>query len=176
MRDTHRRDLHAEITAKIIAVVHANPGHPQMPWRRSGKPLWMPENALTKNRYNGINVIALWAAADMRGLTSPIWATYRQFAEMGAQVRKGSKAELVVFYKNYDVEPDASDENDDGKRRVARASYVFNVADVECYVTPDPPQRLGPVGPSGSAGCGSAPRRTGRTRPPPPPSPPPARR
>lgn len=145
MRDTQRRDLHAEITAKIIAVVHANPGHPQMPWRRSGKPLWMPENALTKNRYNGINVIALWAAADMRGLTSPIWATYRQFAEMGAQVRKGSKAELVVFYKNYDVEPDASDENDDGKRRVARASYVFNVADVEGYVPPDPPQRLGPV-------------------------------
>lgn len=59
MRDTQRRDLHAEITAKIIAAITTNPGNPQMPWRRSGKPLWMPENALTKNRYAGINVCRL---------------------------------------------------------------------------------------------------------------------
>jgi antirestriction protein ArdC len=147
MRDTHhvtpRRDLHAGITAKIIAAIEKDPGQPQMPWRRSGKPLWMPENALTANRYNGINVIALWAAAEMRGFTSPVWATYRQFSEIGAQVRRGAKAEMVVFYKDYDVEP--TGEDDDGKRRVARASYVFNVADVEGYVPPDPPPRLGPI-------------------------------
>lgn len=146
MRDTQRRDLRAEITAKIIAAINANPGNPQMPWRRSGKPLWMPENALTKNRYAGINVCALWAAAELRGFTSPVWATYKQHQAMDAQVRKGAKAELVVFYKDYDVEPDASDENDDGKRRVARASYVFNAAVVEGYVPPDPPEPLGPSG------------------------------
>lgn len=145
MRDTQRRDLHAEITAKIIAAITTNPGNPQMPWRRSGKPLWMPENALTKNRYAGINVCALWAAAELRGFTSPVWATYKQYQAMDAQVRKGAKAELVVFYKDYDVEPDQSNENDDGKRRVARASYVFNAADVEGYVPPDPPERLGPI-------------------------------
>lgn len=143
MRDTPRRDLHALITAKIIAAINAEPGQPQMPWRRSGKPLWLPENALTRNRYNGVNVIALWAAAELRGFTVPIWATYKQYQAIGAQVRQGSKAELVVFYKDYD--PDASDENDDGKRRVARASYVFNVADVDGYLLPDPPQRLGPI-------------------------------
>ena len=145
MREPQRRDIHAEITAKIIQAVHANPGQPQMPWRRSGKPLWMPENALTKNRYNGINVIALWAAAEMRGFTSPVWATYKQYQAMDAQVRKGAKAEMVVFYKDYDVEPDPSNEDDNGKRRVARASYVFNAADVEGYVPPEPPQRLGPI-------------------------------
>jgi len=145
MRDTQRRDLHADITAKIIASINTNPGNPQMPWRRSGKPLWMPENALTKNRYSGINVIALWVAAEARGFTSPVWATYKQYQAMDAQVRKGAKAELVVFYKDYDVEPDPSNENDDGKRRVARASYVFNAADVEGYVPPDAPQRLGPI-------------------------------
>ena len=145
MREPQRRDIHAEITAKIIQSVDANPGQPQMPWRRSGKPLWMPENALTKNRYNGINVIALWAAAEMRGFTSPAWATYKQYQAMDAQVRKGAKAEMVVFYKDYDVEPDPSNEDDNGKRRVARASYVFNAADVEGYVPPEPPQRLGPI-------------------------------
>lgn len=145
MRETQRRDLHAEITAKIIAAINADPGKPQMPWRRSGKPLWMPENALTKNRYNGINVVALWVAAEVRGFTSPIWATYRQYSELGAQVRKGAKAELVVFYKDYDVAPDPTNEQDDGKRRVARASYVFNAAEVEGFVPPDPPARLGPI-------------------------------
>lgn len=145
MRDTPRRDLHADITAKIIAAVHADPGHPQMPWRRSGKPLWMPENALTKNRYQGINVCSLWAASEVRGLTSPVFATYKQWQELGAQVRKGAKAELVVFYKDYDVEPDPSNDSDDGKRRVARASYVFNAADVEGYEPPVPPARLGPI-------------------------------
>ena len=145
MRDTQRRDLHAEITAKIIAATNTNPGNPQMPWRRSGKPLWMPENALTKNRYAGINVCGLWAAAELRGLTSPVFATYKQWRALGAQVRKGAKAELVVFYKDYDVEPDPSNDNDDGKRRVARASYVFNAVDVEGYVPPDPPEPLGPI-------------------------------
>lgn len=152
MRETQRRDLHAEITAKIIAAINADPGKPQMPWRRSGKPLWMPENALTKNRYNGINVVALWVAAEVRGFASPIWATYRQYSELGAQVRKGAKAELVVFYKDYDVAPDATKEHEpapaeagDGKRRVARASYVFNAAEVEGFVPPDPPERLGPI-------------------------------
>lgn len=145
MRDTPRRDLHADITAKIIAAINANPGEPQMPWRRSGKPLWMPENALTRNRYNGINVVALWVAAEARGLASPVWATYKQYQELDAQVRKGAKGEMVVFYKDYEVEPEPSNETDDGKRRVARASYVFNAADVEGYTPPDPPQRLGPI-------------------------------
>jgi antirestriction protein ArdC len=145
MRNTPRRDLHADITAKIIAAINANPGEPQMPWRRSGKPLWMPENALTKNRYNGINVVALWVAAETRGLASPVWATYKQYQDLDAQVRKGAKGEMVVFYKDYEVEPEPSNETDDGKRRVARASYVFNAADVEGYTPPDPPERLGPI-------------------------------
>ena len=30
-----RRDIHAEITAKLIAGIEADPGRPSMPWRRS---------------------------------------------------------------------------------------------------------------------------------------------
>lgn len=46
-------------------------------------------------------------------------------------MRKGEKAALVVFYKQYEAEP--SDEHDDSMRRVAKASWVFNVAQVEGY-------------------------------------------
>lgn len=140
-----RRDLHAEITQRLITAIEADPGEPQMPWRRSGRPLWMPENALTKAAYNGINVLNLWVAAEMRGFSSPIFATYRQWQELGAQVRKGAKSELVIFYKEYETDPNPEDESDDGKRRVARASCVFNADDVDDYTAPDQPEPLGPI-------------------------------
>ena len=148
-----RRDLHAEITNRIIAAIEADPGKPQMPWRKAGAPLWLPENALSKNTYNGINVINLWVAAEARGFTSPIWATYRQWAELGAQVRKGAKSELVIFYKEFQAQPDPETADDDGKRRVARASYVFNAADVDGFEAPDAPERLGPIARMAAADC-----------------------
>ena len=48
---------------------------------------------------------------------------------VGAQVRQGEKAAHVVFYREFDVEKTADD--DDGKRRVLRTSSVFNAAQVD---------------------------------------------
>ena len=66
-------------------------------------------------------------------------------AERGAQVRKGEKASLVIFYKEYDVQPDADDSDNNGKRRVARASAVFNASQVDGFTVPDAAPSLGPV-------------------------------
>ena len=143
--DRPHRDLHTEITNRLIAAIEADPGQPQMPWRRSSTPLWMPLNAISQNAYNGINVVNLWIAAEVRGFTSPHWATFKQWREAGCQVRKGAKAEFVVFYKEYDVEPAADDDSDDGKRRVARASHVFNAAEVDGFTAPEAPPLLGPI-------------------------------
>lgn len=140
-----RRDIHADITGKLIAAIEADPGKPSMPWRRSSAPLFMPSNALTGNAYNGINIVSLWVAAECLGYGAPIWATYRQWSELGAQVRKGEKSSLVVFYKEYEADPCPDDAGDDGKRRVARASYVFNAAQVDGYALPDAPTPLGPI-------------------------------
>ncbi len=140
-----RRDVYAEITQKLTAAIEQDPGKPVMPWRRAGGPLWMPVNALTKKPYNGINVVSLWVAAEAAQFSAPIWATYKQWSELGAQVRKGEKSSLVVFYKEYETDPDPEREDDDGKRRVARASFVFNAAQVEGYAVPGQPELLGPV-------------------------------
>jgi antirestriction protein ArdC len=140
-----RRDIHAEITGKLIAAIEADPGRPSIPWRRSGKPLFMPENAQTGKAYNGINIVSLWVAAECLGYSAPVWATYRQWSELGCQVRKGEKSSLVVFYKEYETDPNPDDSDDDGKRRVARASSVFNAAQVDGYTRPDAPQPLGPI-------------------------------
>lgn len=140
-----RRDIHAEITNQLIAAIEADPGKLSMPWRRSSAPLFMPTNALTGNAYNGINIVSLWVSAECLGYSAPIWATYRQWSELGAQVRKGEKSSLVVFYKEYEAQPDPDNADDDGKRRVARASYVFNASQVDGYTLPDAPALLGPV-------------------------------
>lgn len=140
-----RRDVHAEITAQLVAAIEAGPGGPSLPWRRSGGALHMPVNALTGNAYRGINVVSLWVAAESRGYALPLWGTYRQWAERGAQVRKGERSSLVVFYKEYDTDPDPEDQSDNGKRRVARASYVFNADQVDGFERPEAPTSLGPV-------------------------------
>lgn len=142
---TERRDIHAEITNKLIAAIEADPDRPSMPWRRSSAPLFMPENALTKNPYNGINIVSLWVSAEAQSFTSPVWATYRQWAELGAQVRKGEKSSPVIFYKEYETDPSPDNADDDGKRRVARASHVFNASQVDGFDQPGAPEPLGPV-------------------------------
>ena len=50
--------------------------------------------------------------------------------EIGAQVRSGEKSSPVIFYKEFEAQPDPDDAGYDGKRRVARASRVFTAAQV----------------------------------------------
>jgi len=69
-----------------------------------------------RTRYNGVNIVSLWAAAETKGYDAPIWATYRQWAELSVQVRGGEKASLVVFYKEFTAEPHPEDAEDDGRR------------------------------------------------------------
>lgn len=140
-----RKDIYADITGKLIAAIEAHPGKPSMPWRRSVGPLFMPVNALTCNAYNGINVVSLWVSAETQTFSSPIWATYKQWLQLGAQVRKGEKSSPVVFYKEYETQPSSDDDSDDGKRRVARASWVFNAAQVDGYTAADAPEALGAI-------------------------------
>lgn len=140
-----RKDIYSEITNQLVAAIEADPGKPCLPWRRASGPLFMPVNALTKNAYNGVNVVSLWVAAEIKRYSTPVWATYRQWLELGAQVRKDEKSSLVIFYKEFEADPDPQVADDDGKRRVARASYVFNAAQVDGYSAAEAPQPLGPI-------------------------------
>jgi antirestriction protein ArdC len=139
-------DLHSRVTAKIIAAIESNPGEPTMPWRRSqGATLW-PENALTQKQYHGINIPLLWAEAQQRGFSSNLWASYKQWQELGAQVRGGEKASDIVFFKSFSVEPDPDKEDDDGQRLVARSYAVFNACQVDNFAIPGKPDiDLGPI-------------------------------
>jgi antirestriction protein ArdC len=141
-----KQSVYDAITAKIIAAAEANPDAPKLPWHTSGgKPLFMPWNAASENAYRGINVVSLWVTAEVCNFSRPVWATYKQWTQLGAQVRKGEKAAHVIFYKEFDADPSPDLPSDDGRRRMARSSTVFNCDQVDGYehapVQPD----LGPV-------------------------------
>ncbi len=134
-----KRGAHHVITNQIVEAIEAGAGTFTMPWHRDAAEA-LPINALTGNSYNGINVLALWIAAMRRDYRTAYWASYRQWRQLDAQVRKGEKGSVVVFYKR--TELDASGGSVDGDKPkdllVARSTYVFNADQVEGWQPPEP--------------------------------------
>ncbi|MCA3706817.1 MAG: DUF1738 domain-containing protein [Methylobacterium sp.] len=141
------RDVYTQVTDTIISAIEAGAGQWDMPWHRHGVTHTRPMNARTGKRYRGVNVLALWAAAEARGFTTGLWGTYRQWQEKGAQVRKGEKSSLVVFFKELAVDetnPETG-ETERGRRLIAKASYVFNANQVDGFVASEPAAPANPA-------------------------------
>jgi antirestriction protein ArdC len=142
-REAAMSDIYQAVTDRIVAMLERGAGTWRMPWHTrtdAASPLALPVN-VTGRAYRGCNAPLLWATAEAFGYGSPIWATYRQWHERGAQVRKGERATLVIFWKAYTAtkaEPDGNDSGDDGdaateRRLIARGYSVFNAAQVDGY-------------------------------------------
>lgn len=142
-----RADIYERITAEIVSAIEKGAGEWRMPWNHDGETITRPRNVCSDKVYRGINVLALWAAARRSGYTAGIWGTYRQWSQLGCQVRRGEKATLVVFWKQLrsggsepDDESGANDEEHaDRPRFFARGYSVFNAMQVEGYVPPQLP-------------------------------------
>lgn len=120
-------DLHQTITDRIIAALEtAKASDWRCPWHRSGGGL--PTNARSGKPYRGVNILSLWCADQVSGYGDSRWATYRQWAELGAQVRKGEKSSIVVFYKDYET---TAEDGEAERRMVAKASFAFNAQQVD---------------------------------------------
>lgn len=139
--DTEKKDIFQRVTDQIIKAIEDGTESYRMPWKTTGGLIASPINAVSKRPYRGINVLILWATADEKGYTSGTWATYKQWQELGAQVRKGEKSANVVFWKFFDVEEKGEKEagSDKGSKRVpmARDYWVFNADQVEGYQKPE---------------------------------------
>jgi antirestriction protein ArdC len=137
---TDKLDIHQHITDQIVAAIESGVGEFQMPWHRAHGSLMRPVNIASGKRYQGVNVVSLWLAAEAKGFSAPLWGTYRQWQAKGAQVRKGEKSSLIVFYKEHDFERTNADtgETEEARALIARASPVFNVAQVDGYALPEP--------------------------------------
>ena len=144
------QDLYDRVTRQIIEAIEAGAQRWRMPWHIAEADAFCPVDAVSKRPYRGVNVLALWVAAQAQGYPSGFWATYRQWLELGAQVRKGEKATLVVLWKvreaNQAAEEEAETEqeaaaNRGGRRFLARGYSVFNAAQVDGWTPPALPPR-----------------------------------
>jgi antirestriction protein ArdC len=82
--------------------------------------------------YKGMNVLLLWGEAIDKGFSSPIWMTYKQAAEIGAQVRKGERGSLVVFADRL-TRTEQNERGEDVERQIPfmKGYTVFNVEQVD---------------------------------------------
>lgn len=125
-------DIYQDVTDRIVAMLEngVRPWAPQ--WDAKGSCPVIPTRA-NGEPYRGINVALLWGAAEARGFTSQRWMTFNQAKELGGCVRKGAKAERVVYWGSFKTPgDDGDDDGEGGKTRLFAKSYsVFNVTEIE---------------------------------------------
>jgi len=134
----NRDDIYTRVTNQIIQAIEAGTKNCRMPWHITEADCFAPINAVSKRPYRGVNVLILWAAALNKGYAGGLWATYEQWKQLGAQVRKGEKSTTVVLWKPTERQARESDEQStkSEKKRgglIARGFSVFNLAQVDGY-------------------------------------------
>lgn len=122
-------DIYQVVTDKIVASLEKGVVPWQRPWERG---LSEPINAISKKPYNGVNVFLLWITQMARGYTTPVWMTFNQAKQLGANVRKGEKATMVVFWKPTVREVvTSSGSKEEKKSLILRFYNVFNLEQIE---------------------------------------------
>ena len=87
-----KQDLHAEVTARIVAQLETGVRPWMRPWTTGESVAGRPLRA-TGEPYRGINTLILWEASLIRGYHAPTWITFRQ---AGFLMGMGQKASVGV--------------------------------------------------------------------------------
>ena len=90
-----KRDLYAEVSARIVAELEAGAAPWAKPW--SATPgANTPCNAVSNRPYSGCNVVLLWMAQAV-GYRTPRFLTFKQALELGGNVRRGEHGSKVFL-------------------------------------------------------------------------------
>lgn len=134
-----RSDIYARVTDEIVRAIEAGVKDYKMPWHQ-GTGAMLPRNASTGNFYRGVNTVALWASGRLQGFGLPYWATFLQWQQLGARIRRGEKASVVVFYKREDsLADDDAHEDVRVSRSILKGYFVFNAEQVDGWSCPEVP-------------------------------------
>lgn len=96
-----KKDYRTLLTEKLIEQLEAGTAPWQKPWDAAAGISRLPYNPVTGKEYRGANSLYL----SMHGRSDPRWATYKQAAAQGWQVRKGEKGALVEYWKMSEERP-----------------------------------------------------------------------
>jgi antirestriction protein ArdC len=135
----NRTQLYDDVTAEVVRQIEAGAGSWRMPWQAIAE-AGQPVNALTSNAYRGGNHVVLALIGASQGWSGQ-WATYKQWSELGAQVRKGERSTRGVKWS-----PIIDKETGD-KRLVPFVFSVFAAEQVDGWEAParaelDTPERI----------------------------------
>ena len=91
----------------------------------------MPINASTNKRYRGINWFMLNYETKEKEYSKPIFSSYKQWASLKGQVKKGSKGTPIVFYRPI-MQPSKFDPSKEVNAGcILNYSKVFNIDQVD---------------------------------------------
>lgn len=127
-------DIYQRVTDQIVAELEKGVRPWLKPWN-AGHAAGRITRPLRANGipYRGINVLILWGAATAQGFTAPLWLTYKQAQELGAQVRKGEKGSLVVYANKITRTEQDEQTGEDLERQIPflKGYTVFNAEQVD---------------------------------------------
>lgn len=142
-----RPDVYTRVTAHIVAELERG----TRPWVKP----WNAENAagritrpLRHNGlpYNGVNVLMLWASAEVQGYSCPFWITFQQAKELGGHVKKGERGSPVVYASTFKKREQTEDGSEIEEEIPYLKEYtVFNAEQCEglpahYYTLAEPPK------------------------------------
>ena len=131
-------DLATTVTQQLVAQIETGPGTWRMPWH-TVPGVFDVRNASTGNRYRGANTVSLALQAIEAEHPTGWWATYRQWSDLGAQVRQRERSTRIVKWvpaKPNGADPAGASPDDEHRTLVPRVYSVFNAAQVDGWTQP----------------------------------------
>ena len=123
--------MYKSVTDSIIAELEKGAIPWVKPWRVDGS---ADKNFVSQKPYQGINRLLLGMSSMGKGYTNPAWATYKQWADSGANVKGGEKATHIVFFKPVKTTDKATGK--DSNYCVIKGYAVFNVEQTDMDIIP----------------------------------------
>ena len=117
-------DIYTEVTNRVIERLEQGTIPWLKPWHTTNT---LDKNIKTGNEYNGINRVIL----GMSGYQSNIWASFKQWKDLGANVKLHEKGTAIVFYKPVSGVKVTSEGDEIIYNSVFTTSYIFNAEQVE---------------------------------------------
>ena len=122
------KDIYTEVTNRIITALEAGTPPWHCPWTDHTA---LPSNLATGKPYRGVNVLMLSIEAQLSGYSDSRWVTYKQAAEVGAHVKKGSHGTPIVFFKMKEIADAVDAEEPKRVIPMLRSYTVFNASQLE---------------------------------------------
>ena len=99
-----------------------------VPWQKPWNSYGAPVNLVSKRAYRGINVFLLQSL----GYNLPYYLSFKQAKQLGGTIKRGEKANIVVFYKWFEATDNEGNVviQDNGQPKVIpmlRYYHIFNI-------------------------------------------------